>query len=110
MGGAAMKKYYHATDYNNLGSILANGLKPSIEGIVFMTEKPIDAVKFVALRGIPKILVVEIKTLKEHEKDIIETSDHSHSFFDCKSYGFMGGIDTSMLTDYIVYENPLFKN
>ena len=35
-----------------------------MEGIVYITETPIDAVKFVALRMIPKILVVEIKTLK----------------------------------------------
>lgn len=105
-----MKKYYHATDYNNLGSILTNGLKPSMEGIVFMTEEPIDAVKFVALRGIPKILVVEIKTLKKHEKNIIETLDHNHRILDCKSYGFIGGIDTSMITNYIRYENPILKN
>ena len=103
-----MKKYYHATSYDNLSSIMSNGLKTSMEGIVYMTENPTDAVKFVALRSIPKILVVEIKTLKKHEYDIIETTDHNYSFFGCESYGYVGHIDSSMITNYLLFDNPLY--
>lgn len=102
-----MKKYYHATSYDNLTSILCDGLRTSMEGIVYMTETPIDAVKFVALRMIPKILVVEIKTLKKHEENIIETTDHNYDFFKCKSYGYVGNIDSNMITNYLLYDNPL---
>ena len=34
------KVYYHATSYENLGSILVDGIKASaIDGVVYMTEK-----------------------------------------------------------------------
>ena len=41
------KVYYHATSYENLGSILVDGIKASdIDGVVYMTEKEEDAIKF----------------------------------------------------------------
>ena len=104
-----MKKYYHATDYNNLTSIVSNGLNESYDGVVYITEKPLDALKFIALRMVPKILVVEIKVLKKDQSKVVETLDHDERFFSCKAYGYIGSIPANMITGYTVYDNPLLK-
>ena len=44
-----MKKYYHATAYENLPSILENGIMPGFEGIVYLCETATDSLKFVAI-------------------------------------------------------------
>ena len=103
-----MKYMYHATDYNNVISILTNGLKPGYDGIVYMTEKESDAVKFVALRNYEKIVTIRIKILKVDEKDIFETFDHSIKMFGCKAYGCNKTISADRLKPSRVYNNPFY--
>ena len=85
-----MKKMYHATSFENLGSILEKGLLPSAEGIVYLTETQEEAPRFVAIRGMSNILIVECKV---DESKIEEQFDHNENFFKCKAYGHIGNIE-----------------
>lgn len=90
------KIYYHATSYDNLGSILLNGIYASkYDGLVYMTEKEEDAVKFVLIRGIKHIVTFKIK-VKDSSK-VIQTFDHSKEFFKCDCYGYIGDVGPDMI-------------
>ena len=80
-----MRKLYHATPYNNLYSILEHGINIGVGG-VYMCETPNDAAKFLAVRGIKDILVVEVKIPKKLEYTISESFDHSYAFFKCRAF------------------------
>jgi len=81
-----MKKFYHATSFDNLGSILSKGLVPGCDGIIYLAETREDALKFVVLRyANEEILTIEVEL---DEKEVEETFDHSYSFFKCKSFGY----------------------
>lgn len=94
-------KMYHATNYENLGSILENGILPSPEGIVYLTEKQDEAPRFLVLRGIKKILVVECEV---EETNIEEQFDHNEKFFKCKAYGHYGKIEPESCLNFFKYE------
>jgi RNA:NAD 2'-phosphotransferase (TPT1/KptA family) len=79
-----IKEMYHATDYNNLEGILTQGIYTGIDGIVYLADSPDNAAKFVAVRLIKHIIVLKVRV---PEETMIETFDHSESFFRCKSYG-----------------------
>lgn len=81
-----MKYLYHATPFANLGSISCEGLKPQADGLVYLGETENDAAKFIAIRGCKDILIVKVKVPKRLENTIIETFDHSYSFFQCRSF------------------------
>ena len=99
-----MKVMYHATDYDNLYSILENGLKVnSIDGLVYLAETPEDALKFVCLRGYKKIVSFKVKIYKKDEDKLIETFDHSYNFFKCRSFGYMGNIPPEHIEPYMQY-------
>ena len=99
-----MKVFYHATSIENLNSILENGIEArNIEKLVYMTENPQDALKFVALRFYPEIVVIKIKIPKRYEHKIVETFDHNHNFFKCRAFGYKGDIPLSMLSSYEIY-------
>ena len=104
LGVLNMKKYYHATDYNNLGNILVNGIHPGPDGLVYMCETETDALKFLYVRGYRELLVCEIKILKKDEINVMETFDHSFNFFKCRAFGYKGHIDTSKITNYVKYD------
>lgn len=88
-----MKIYYHATDYNNLNSIIRNGLTASpIDKMVYLAETEEDAVKFVILRGYKDIVTFKVKVYKRDENKVIETFDHSYNFFKCRAFGYKGNI------------------
>ncbi len=95
------KKYYHATPYENLPSILENGIMPGFEGIVYLCETATDSLKFVAIRGCQDILVIEVEL---NEDDVIETFDHSEAFFKCKAFGYQETIQVSQMTKYTRYK------
>ena len=78
-------KFYHATDYENVDSIVDKGLIPGIDGIIYLADSFENAVKFVMLRGYERILVCEIDL---NEDQVQETFDHSPIFFQCKAYGY----------------------
>lgn len=84
-----LETYYHATPFENLSSIAADGIKASYEGIVYLTKERDDALKFVAIRGCKDILTVEV--LIDSEK-VHETFDHSLQFFNAKAFGYKGNI------------------
>lgn len=94
---------YHATPYENLGKILENGLVPGPDGLIYLTEKPTDAAKFIAIRGYRDILVVEVKIPKKLENTIEETFDHSERFFQCRSFASTVSIKSDRIKDYYRY-------
>lgn len=101
----AMKIYYHATDYNNIASILENGLVANTyENLVYLTEKEEDAVKFVALRGYSKVVTLKVKIYKSDEHNIIETFDHNEAIFKCKAFGHRGSIPSKQITPSKIYD------
>lgn len=99
-----MYKLYHATPYSNLSNILDSGIKLGHDGLIYMCEQPIDSVKFLAVRGIKDILVVEVKVPKRLEDTIIETFDHSESFFKCRAFASTEPIGTERLGKFIRYQ------
>lgn len=85
------KIYYHATPYENLGSIVCNGIKANnIEGLVYLCEKEEDAIKFLAIRGIRNFCT--FKVIIKKPKFLIETFDHNYMFFKCRCFGYQGDI------------------
>lgn len=95
------KTYYHATPFENLESIMDQGILRGCDGVVYLTERPEEAARFVAIRGVMKILVVGI----EIEEDFIEESfDHSQAFFRCRAYMFKGDIPADEITEFLQYE------
>lgn len=79
------RSYYHATSYSNLCSILENGIIPSSEGIVYLADSMLNAQKFVYIRGVRDILVIEVLL---EEEFVEEQYDHNEKFFQCKAYGY----------------------
>lgn len=73
--------YYHATSYENLASIVVDGIKSGMEGVVYLTKERDDALKFLAIRGCHDILTVEV--LIDSEK-VEETFDHSLQFLNVR--------------------------
>lgn len=73
--------YYHATPYENLASIVVDGIKSGMEGVVYLTKERDDALKFLAIRGCHDILTVEV--LIDSEK-VEETFDHSLQFLNVR--------------------------
>ena len=80
-----LKTYYHATPYENLGSILSEGIHVGSDGVIYLCEKPHEAARFIAIRGCKKILAIEVMV----EEDLVKESfDHSEYFFKCKAYSY----------------------
>lgn len=97
-----MPAYYHATAFSNLESILKDGLRPGIDHIVYLTESYEDSLKFLAIRLFDEdIVIIKIEGLDPDK--VIETFDHSYSFFQCRSFGYLESIDPSLFTEYRVY-------
>lgn len=92
------KIYYHATAYDNLISIIENGISPGVDGLVYLTEKEIDAVKFLYVRGCTNIITFKIKMPIEDMANLEETFDHSYEFFKCRCYGYRGIISAKHVT------------
>lgn len=71
--------YYHATPYENLESILENGIKENgikkgIDGVVYLTEGRDEAMRFLLIRGYRDILTVEVLIDSEN---VDEMFDHN---------------------------------
>lgn len=98
---------YHATSMTNLVSILDNGLTKGVDGIVYLADSPENALKFVAIRGVPEILVIRVKKAELKQEQIIKTFDHSERFFQCRSWGYAGNISADLLDNFTKYENNL---
>lgn len=94
-------KMYHATNFENLGSILDKGILPSSEGIVYLTANQDEAPRFLVVRGIKKILVIECEV---EESMVEEQFDHNENFFKCKAYGYIGKIKPENCLNFFKYE------
>lgn len=82
-----MTYMYHATPFENLASIVENGINTGPDNLVYLCEKPEDSAKFLVVRGYRDILVAKVKVPKKLENTIIETFDHSQKFFKCRAFG-----------------------
>lgn len=97
-------KFYHATTEENALKIVLDGkIKKSVEGAVFVCKNPLDACKFLVIRGIEKIIVFEVDL---DEKRIVESTDHSEDFFQCKAYMYNGEIEIKNETPKWEYNFP----
>ena len=95
------KTYYHATPLENLESIMDQGIRKGYDGVVYLTEKPDEAARFVVIRGCKKILVLGI----ELEEDLVnESFDHSEVFFRCKAYMYPEDIPADEIVEFMRYE------
>lgn len=75
-------KFYHATTSTAAESIRKDGvIKAGVMGDVFLCRKPLDACKFLILRGMPVIYVVEVDLRRS---DVVESHDHAESFSDAR--------------------------
>lgn len=84
-------KYYHATDVKNIGSIIAEGIKPGYDGVVYLCETPEDSLKFMLVHGYHEAAVFEVEL---DSSEVEESFDHSQAFFKCKAYMYPGTIYT----------------
>ena len=83
-------RFYHAAPKETMMKIYAEGvLKKSWDGVVYMCKDPIDACKFLVIRGMRQMSVIELEL---DEKEVEESHDHSETFFKCKAYLILGVI------------------
>ena len=89
-----MEKFYHATPYSNLGSILTNGLHKGVDGVVYLAETKEAALKFICIRCFDPILVIEVEL---DEAQVEESFDHSYAFFREKAFTYPNDIPADQL-------------
>ena len=95
------KTYYHATPFENLNSIMSQGIRKGCDGVVYLTEKPEEAVRFVTIRGYTNILVLGV----EIEEDLVsESFDHNANFFRCRAYTYPDDIEADDITEFLKYK------
>lgn len=98
-------KFYHATTMKNAEKILDERIiRHSVGGEVFLCKKPLDACKFLLIRGIKEICVIEVNLRKN---SVEESNDHSEAFFQCKAYTHNGDIELSGAEDVKTYRFDL---
>lgn len=96
-----IRTYYHATSYENFDSILDQGIKRGCDKVVYLCEKPEEAARFLAIRGVNPIIVFAVNI----EEDLVEESfDHSEAFFKCKAYTYPDDIDFNDIVEAYKYE------
>lgn len=98
-------KFYHATTEENMEKILEDGcIKHSVGNVVYLCKKPLDTCKFLVIRGIREMCVIEVN-IKENQVE--ESLDHSEAFFRCKAYTHNGDIKLSGAEDVRTYRFDL---
>lgn len=97
-----MKTFYHATNFDNLASILSKGLlvNKTCDGI-YLCEKSEDCLKFVYMHGLTNVLVLKCKV---DERYVKESFDHSQSFFKCRAWVTDKDIPSKNIIEYIQYK------
>lgn len=84
-------KYYHAAPKETMMKIVGeNRIKKSWDGVVYLCTEAIDACKFLVVRGMEKMSVIEVEL---NESEIEESYDHSEALFRCKAYMHKGDIE-----------------
>lgn len=98
-----MAKYYHATTAHNLAGIIEDGIiNRSMEGVVYCAESSSDAAKFLALRLVKPIHIIEFEIPDDIKVE--EQFDHNESFFGCKAYGVLADIPSKYWTNFYIVE------
>lgn len=95
------KTYYHATPFENLQSILEKGILRGCDGVVYLTEKPDEALRFLRIRFYNDLLVCEVKL---NENKVEESFDHNEAFFKCKAYAYSEDINPTKITNMYRYK------
>ena len=98
-----MKIMYHATDYDNVLGIMEEGIKPGADGLVYLCEDALDAMKFPYIRGVKHMVTCKIKLSKREWTRVMETFDHSPAFFQCRAFGYQGVIPPENILEYMEY-------
>lgn len=76
-------KYYHATTEETMEKIFTDGaIRKSWDGCVYLCTTAVDACKFLILRGIERMIVVEVEL---DESEVEESYDHNEHFFSVQS-------------------------
>lgn len=95
-------KFYHATSEGNMRKIIdEQKIRQSCDGVVYLCKEAIDSCKFLAVRRIRKMSVIEIEL---NENDVEESFDHSEIYFKCKAYMYNGDIELSGDENIYYYE------
>lgn len=75
-------KYYHATTEETAEKIFTDGaIRKSWDGCVYLCKTAVDACKFLVLRGIERMIVIEVEL---DENKVEESHDHNEHFFSAK--------------------------
>lgn len=84
-------KFYHAAPREAMEKIVGEGrIRKSWDGGVYLCKKPEDSCKFLVIRGMREMSVIEVNIDKNEVK---ESHDHSEVFFCCKAYIHEGDIE-----------------
>ena len=98
-----MAKFYHATTPEIMERIVDSGvIRRSWDGVVYLCDNAVDAVKFVAIRGAKIVQTIEVEL---DEKAVEESNDHCEAFFGCKAYTYDNDItlqETVKIEEYAV--------
>lgn len=90
------KKYYHATPWENADSILKMGIQPDRMGNIFLADSPVNASKFLLIRGFNPIAVFGVEL---DDSQVEETFDHNEAFFRCKAWIYEGEIKVDQILE-----------
>jgi hypothetical protein len=101
----AIRRMYHCTVIENMYNIKVEGLQRGMEGVIYLAEKPEDAAKFLAVRGIApeRMRIIEIHRRHFDEGFLEESTDHSERFFGCKAYMYGKDIPAKIIRKCNVY-------
>lgn len=84
-------KYYHAAPKETMLKIVGEGrIRKSWEGVVYLCKEAVDSCKFLVIRGMREMSVIEVDI---DEDRVTESHDHSETFFRCKAYMHEGDIE-----------------
>lgn len=101
----SIRRMYHCTLIDNMYSIKTEGLKRGMDGVIYLTEKPEDAAKFLAARMIApeRMRIIEIHRRHFDEGFLEESTDHSERFFGCKAYMYGKDVPAKIIRKCNVY-------
>lgn len=91
-------RYFHATTHENAKKIMQDGvIRKGIDGGVYICKQPLEAARFVAIRGHETGTIFEVEL---EERKVVEAHDHNEAFFGCKAYMYMDDIPTQKIVKY----------
>ena len=90
---------YHATEKENVFSILHNGLKAGFDGRVYFADSPENAMKFLFIKlrkGEEKEIAVIPVNIDDYKVNL--SDDHNKEYFKCDAYYADGDIEKECLS------------